>query len=47
MREKRHSASAALVTAAAGRIDACASLVRVAGACQCSCGGAGRSNAHK
>lgn len=37
LREKRRSASAALVTAAGGRIDACASLVRVAGACDCSC----------
>jgi subtilisin family serine protease len=47
MREKHHSASAALVTASGGRVDACASLVRITGTCECSCAGAGRSNAHK
>ena len=40
MREKRRSASLALVSQrrGGGTIDACATLVRVAGACDCSCG---------
>jgi subtilisin family serine protease len=39
MRERRHSASLFLVSQrrGGGAIDACASLVRVAGACDCSC----------
>ena len=42
MRERRHSASLALVSQrrGGGVIDACATLVRVAGACDCSCGSA-------
>jgi subtilisin family serine protease len=40
MREKRRSASLALVSQrrGGGTIDACATLVRVVGACDCSCG---------
>lgn len=39
MRERRHSASLVLVSdrSGAGTIDACASLLRVAGACDCGC----------
>jgi subtilisin family serine protease len=42
MREKRRSASVALVSQrrGGGTIDACATLARVAGACDCSCGSA-------
>jgi subtilisin family serine protease len=43
LRQKNHSS--ALVTAAAGRIDACASLNRADG-CNCACDGAGTANAH-
>ena len=45
LRQRKHSPS--LVTAAAGRIDACASLVRAAGACKCACDAAGMTNAHR
>jgi subtilisin family serine protease len=45
LREKGHSMS--LVTAAAGRIDACASLDRAAGDCECACDRAGMTNAHR
>jgi len=41
LRQKRHSASATLVTARGGAIDACATLVRVTGGgCDCACAGA-------
>jgi subtilisin family serine protease len=44
LREKNHSS--ALVTAAAGRIDACAS-VNKAWSCECACGRAGMISAHR
>jgi subtilisin family serine protease len=44
LREKNHSS--ALVTAAAGRIDACASVNR-AWSCECACGRAGMTSAHR
>ena len=41
IRQKRHSASATLVTARGGAIDACATLVRATGGgCDCACAGA-------
>jgi len=42
MRERRHSASIALVSQrrGGGPIDACATMVRVAGACDCACSSA-------
>jgi subtilisin family serine protease len=50
MRERRRSATPVLVAArAGGAIDACASLRRVAGACDCACGSsrlAGGSSVH-
>ena len=45
LRQKDHTP--ALVTAAAGRIDACASLDRASGGCDCACGRAGMTNAHR
>lgn len=49
MRERRRSAAPVLLSArGGGMIDACASLLRVAGACDCACGSsrlAGRSTA--
>ncbi len=43
MRERRHSAPVALVSRlrGGGSIDACATMVRVAGACDCACSSAG------
>lgn len=38
MRERKHSAALTLVAPSRGAIDACATIARVAGACDCSCG---------
>jgi len=47
MRERRHSAPLVLVSQSrgGGRIDACATLIRFVGACDCSCGSSRFANA--
>jgi subtilisin family serine protease len=47
MRERRHSAPVVLVSLrrGGGPIDACATLIRFAGACDCSCGSSRVANA--
>jgi hypothetical protein len=37
IRQRRHSASTSLVTAQGGSIDACATVLRAATGCDCSC----------
>ena len=46
VRQKRHSAGASLVTAQGGTIDACATVLRAATGCNCSCTPARLASAH-
>ena len=45
VRQKHHSGSASLVTAQGGTIDACATVLRAATGCDCSCSPVGLANA--